>query len=658
VTDANDPSLVSWVESAQDPASDFPVQNLPFGVFRRAGSDEMPRPGVAIGDQVLDLSACFAEGMLAEVADTPAALACALPSLNGLMALGRAQVTALRQRVSETLRAGASPTRYDRERAARILVPQAEAELFVPAEVGDYTDFYASVHHAARVGALFRPDQPLLPNYKWVPIGYHGRASSLVPSGAAVRRPSGQRKGPADAAPSFGPSRMLDYELELGAFVGPGTPLGGRLDAAEAEAHLFGLCLVNDWSARDLQAWEYQPLGPFLAKSFATTVAPWVVTLDALEPFRAPAAARPEGDPAPLPYLHAPVDQARGAFDVTVEAWLRTPAMREAGAPAVRLSRGSFRDMYWTWRSCSRTTRATAATSARRPARQRDDLGGGGRGARLPAGDHPAGGGAGAAAGRVGARVLGGRGRGGAPGLLRPGGRAADRVRGVPRGGDRVAAPPVGGGRGCRRPRHGPSARPWHGRCPRLRPHPRSRSPDMPNDSHSSSADQADRTPAVDRNRAQADDARHAHHLHDAEQSRDRYRDNDDARGYAEGDARNQPHADSRGEARGDAREAVGNNARGTDAHPTGPGGNDKQKGRSDLPDAFDDDLARDNRRGREPQGMGALASDTRAGLAGAEGAHGSFGHDGVQHDRKTQAASPAERGHDEQPRDKEGHGR
>ena len=348
MTDANDPSLTSWVASAQAPGTDFPVQNLPFGVFRRLGTGETPRAGVAVGDQVLDLPACLAEGMLHDVADSPAAAACAQPSLNELMSLGRPQVTALRQAVSEALRAGASPTRRDRDRAERVLVPQSDAELFVPAEVGDYTDFYASVHHATNVGAMFRPDQPLLPNYKWVPIGYHGRASSLVPGGAPVRRPSGQRKAPAESSPAFGPSRMLDYELELGAFVGPGTPLGGRLGAAEAEAHLFGLCLVNDWSARDLQAWEYQPLGPFLAKSFATTVSPWVVTLDALEPFRAPAAARPEGDPAPLPYLLSPVDQARGAFDVTVEAWLRTPAMREAGAPAVRLSRGSFRDMYWT----------------------------------------------------------------------------------------------------------------------------------------------------------------------------------------------------------------------------------------------------------------------------------------------------------------------
>ena len=346
--DTTDPHLVSWVESANDPATDFPIQNLPFGVFRRAGSDEMPRVGVAIGDQVLDLCACVGEGLLGGLAESPVALACAAPTLNPLMALGRPQVTALRQQVSRVLTAGASPTRYDRERAARILVPMAEAELFVPADVGDYTDFYASVHHATNVGRLFRPDQPLLPNYKWVPIGYHGRASSLVPSGTPVRRPVGQRRRPDDAVPTVGPTRMLDYELELGAFVGPGNALGTRIGIDDAEGQLFGLVLVNDWSARDVQAWEYQPLGPFLSKSFATTVSPWVVTLDALEPFRVPAAARPAGDPAPLPYLLGIVDQARGGFAVTVEAWLRTARMREAGEPAVRLSRGSFADMYWT----------------------------------------------------------------------------------------------------------------------------------------------------------------------------------------------------------------------------------------------------------------------------------------------------------------------
>jgi fumarylacetoacetase len=264
------------------------------------------------------------------------------------MSTGPAHWSMLRRQASRVLRAGGSPTRYDRERAARILVPMGEAELFLPAEIGDYTDFYASAHHATNVGSMFRPDNPLLPNYKWVPIGYHGRASSVVVSGTPVRRPSGQRKGPHDPAPTYGASRSLDYELEIGAFVGRGNALGARIPIEEAESHLFGLVLVNDWSARDVQAWEYQPLGPFLAKSFATTISPWVVTLDALEPFRVPVAPRAPDDPAPLPYLASVVDQARGAFDITVEAWLATARMRAAGHPPVRLSRGSFRDMYWT----------------------------------------------------------------------------------------------------------------------------------------------------------------------------------------------------------------------------------------------------------------------------------------------------------------------
>jgi fumarylacetoacetase len=348
VNDTLDPQLQSWVESAHDPATDFPIQNLPFGVFRRAGSAETPRVGVAIGDQILDLAACLEEGLLEDVRESPVALACASPSLNALMALGRAQQTALRVAVSRVLRAGGSPTRYDRDRAARILVAMADAELFLPADVGDYTDFYASVYHATNVGRLFRPDNPLLPNYKWVPIGYHGRASSLVGSGTPVSRPHGQTKRPDDERPTFGPTRQLDYEVELGLYVGAGTALGQRVAVDEAEAHLFGVCLVNDWSARDVQSWEYQPLGPFLAKSFATTLSPWVVTFDALEPFRRPAAARPEGDPAPLPYLLSVVDQARGAFAVTLEAWLSTARMREAGEPPARVSRASFADMYWT----------------------------------------------------------------------------------------------------------------------------------------------------------------------------------------------------------------------------------------------------------------------------------------------------------------------
>jgi fumarylacetoacetase len=346
--ETNDPSLVSWVASAHDANTDFPIQNLPFGVFRRAGTDEMPRVGVAIGTQILDVGAVLSEGLLDELRESPVALACAAPALNPLLALGRPHWSALRRQVSRVLRAGGSPSRYDRDRAARILVPMAEAELFVPSEIGDYTDFYASVDHATNVGRLFRPDSPLLPNYKWVPIGYHGRASSVVPSGLPVRRPMGQRKGPGDEVPSFGPSRSLDYEVELGAFVGPGNALGSRIQIEEAEGHVFGLSLLNDWSARDLQSWEYQPLGPFLAKSFATTVSPWVVTLDALEPFRVPAAARPAGDPAPLPYLTSTVDQARGGFAITVEAWIASARMRARGDAPVRLSRGSFADMYWT----------------------------------------------------------------------------------------------------------------------------------------------------------------------------------------------------------------------------------------------------------------------------------------------------------------------
>jgi len=348
VNDTLDPQLQSWVESAHDPATDFPIQNLPFGVFRRAGSEEAPRVGVAIGDQILDLCACLEEGLLEDIREGPAALACAASSLNMLMSLGRAHLTALRVAASRALRAGGAPTRYDRERASRILVPMADAELFLPADVGDYTDFYASAHHATNVGSMFRPDNPLLPNYKWVPIGYHGRASSVVRSGTPVRRPHGQTKRPDEERPTYGPTRQLDYELELGMYVGAGTSLGMPIAIDDAESHLFGVCLVNDWSARDVQAWEYQPLGPFLAKSFATSVSPWVVTLDALEPFRRPALARHDGDPAPLPYLTSVVDQARGAFDVTLEVWLSTARMREAGEAPCRLSRASLADLYWT----------------------------------------------------------------------------------------------------------------------------------------------------------------------------------------------------------------------------------------------------------------------------------------------------------------------
>jgi fumarylacetoacetase len=224
----------------------------------------------------------------------------------------------------------------------------AGVELLLPVEIGDYTDFYASIHHATNVGAMFRPDNPLLPNYKYIPIGYHGRASSIVLSGARVCRPSGQLRDNNATAPSFAPSRLLDYELEVGFFIGPGNDRASPIPIAEAGRHLFGACLLNDWSARDIQSWEYQPLGPFLAKSFATTISPWIVTMEALEPFRTPASPRPEGDPAPLPYLNAPGDQARGGIALTLEVHLQTRRMRERSIEPMRMSRASFENMYWT----------------------------------------------------------------------------------------------------------------------------------------------------------------------------------------------------------------------------------------------------------------------------------------------------------------------
>ena len=340
------PPAACWVPGATG-HPDFPLENLPFGVFRRAGSPETPRVGVAIGDRILDVAG--AAGLLpAEpVLVREAAAACQAPALNALMAMGAPARRALREALTRLLSAGASEV--VQAGAHSLLVLQAEAELFLPVAVGDYTDFYASVHHATNVGSMFRPDNPLLPNYKWIPIGYHGRASSLVVSGTPIRRPVGQRKGPQDAVPTVGPSRSLDYELELGAFVGPGNALGEVIPIAEAEHHLWGVCLLNDWSARDLQSWEYQPLGPFLAKNFATTLGAWVVPMEALEPFRVPLAPRAVDDPRPLPYLADPTDEARGGLDLTVEVWLRSAAMRVQGHPAIRLSRGSSRALYWSF---------------------------------------------------------------------------------------------------------------------------------------------------------------------------------------------------------------------------------------------------------------------------------------------------------------------
>ncbi|MGE3163107.1 MAG: fumarylacetoacetase, partial [Burkholderiales bacterium] len=324
----NNPKLKSWVESANDPKSDFPIQNLPYGVFRRKGSDEPPRGGVAIGDQILDLAAV---GLKTG------------PNLNKLAAAGRKTWRELRNVLSRALSEPKQAKRF-----AKYLVPMKKAELFLPVAIGDYTDFYTGIHHAQAIGRMFRPDNPLLPNYKWVPIGYHGRASSVVVSGTPVQRPNGQTKAPEAAAPVFGPCRRLDYEVELGFVIGPGNRLGKSIPIGRALDHVFGVVLLNDWSARDVQAWEYQPLGPFLAKSFATTISPWIVTLEALEPFRCPAFPRTGDDPRPLAYLTHEADQREGGYDIGTQMYLSSAKMRAAKLPPALLSRCSFRDSYWT----------------------------------------------------------------------------------------------------------------------------------------------------------------------------------------------------------------------------------------------------------------------------------------------------------------------
>jgi len=343
----HNPDAMSWVASACEDGNDFPIQNLPFGVFARRGSGDAPRVGVAIGALILDVGACAKAGLILGAAAGPAG-DCAGPSLNALMSRGRASWTALRHALFQLLDADAPGADEVQDRVAPFLVPQADADLFMPAAVGDYTDFYASVHHATNVGRMMRPDNPLLPNYKYVPIGYHGRASSLVVSGTPVRRPWGQAKPDGADSPLFGPSRRLDYELEVGVFIGPGNEPGSPVPIDAIDDHLFGLCLVNDWSARDIQAWEYQPLGPFLAKNFATTVSPWVVTMDALEPFRVAPTPRPAGDPAPLPYLTGDADRLRGAFDVSLDVFVASAGMRDAGLAPHLVSTSNLQDLYWT----------------------------------------------------------------------------------------------------------------------------------------------------------------------------------------------------------------------------------------------------------------------------------------------------------------------
>ena len=337
----HDPKARSWLLSANEHGCPFPLQNLPFGVFRRLRSSEPFRGGVAIGDQIIDLSA-LNDSRLFTAESAEGLRAGSLPALNTLMQLGPGVWSALRRALFDAMAQGSA-----HERALKAcLVPQNAAEFSLPAQIGDYTDFYISIHHATAIGRLFRPDNPLLPNYKWIPIGYHGRSSSVAVSGQSFPRPQGQRSA-GGAAPTVGPSNRLDYELEMGIFIGAGNAPGEPIPLADAENHIFGLCLLNDWSARDLQGWEYQPLGPFLAKNFATTISPWVVTLQALAPFRTPF-TRPDSDPQPLPYLDSRQNREAGAIDIRLEAFIQTEKMRGRGAPPQRVSQTSFRHAYWT----------------------------------------------------------------------------------------------------------------------------------------------------------------------------------------------------------------------------------------------------------------------------------------------------------------------
>ena len=340
----HDPQARSWLASANAAGCDFPIQNLPFGVFKRRGSSEAFRGGVAIGDQIVDLAA-LAQAQVLSGDAARAVQAAAGSKLNPLLALGAPAWHALRQALFDGLRDGASGPVTQALRAS--LVPQAEAEHTVPTQVGNYTDFYTSIHHGRNVGRVIRPDDPLTPNFQWLPIAYHGRASSVVVSGTAYHRPMGQAMPPGASAPVYGPCRRLDYELELGFYVGPGNALGHPIPMAQAEEHIFGMCLLNDWSARDHQFWEMAPLGPFLGKNFCTSVSPWIVTLEALAPYRVPF-AHPADEPQPLPYLDSPHNRAHGGLDIQLEVHLQSAEHRARQLGGDRLSATNFRHQYWT----------------------------------------------------------------------------------------------------------------------------------------------------------------------------------------------------------------------------------------------------------------------------------------------------------------------
>ncbi|ATG78223.1 fumarylacetoacetase [Pseudoalteromonas sp. 1_2015MBL_MicDiv] len=341
INETHDINLISWVESANVDNCDFPIQNLPFAEFRRKGADEAFRGGVAIGDQVIDLAKLSKLNVLTGDAKT-AADAASETTLNTFMGLGGQYWSALRLALSKALRAGSE----HQQALSDTLVAQSDIEFSLPCRIGDYTDFYTSIYHATAVGSLFRPDNPLLPNYKWVPIGYHGRSSSIDVSGQTFHRPKGQTKAPDAEVPSFGPCKRLDYELELGIYLGKGNALGDAIAIENAENHVFGFCVFNDWSARDLQAWEYQPLGPFLAKNFASTVSPWIVTTEALAPYRT-SWTRDENDPQPMDYLESKANRDQGAFDIQMDVKIQTQKMRSEGHNPTRVSTSSFKHSYW-----------------------------------------------------------------------------------------------------------------------------------------------------------------------------------------------------------------------------------------------------------------------------------------------------------------------
>ena len=340
----HDPALRSWIESANDPNNDFPIQNLPFCSFWSDDEDEPAHPGIAIGDRVFDLVEAARCGLIGgQLGD---ALMEGLTDLSVLSEFLGAELLLLRPQLTEIF-AESAPKKI-RERAARCLFPIEEADFEIPLSIGDYTDFYCSIYHATNVGSMFRPDNPLMPNYKWLPVGYHGRASSIVISGTEIRRPKGQNRSNPDMPPVYIPCKNLDYEVELGFFIGRTNEIGEPVPISEANKHILGFCLVNDWSARDIQAWEYQPLGPFLSKNFATTISPFIVTLQALAPFRSPAFERPVDDPKPLDYLSSEDDRRFGGLDINMEVYLQTAEMRSKAIPPHRLSLSNAKDLYWT----------------------------------------------------------------------------------------------------------------------------------------------------------------------------------------------------------------------------------------------------------------------------------------------------------------------